>query len=84
MHDLRGEAASQEVTPDFTELGVRIGHATDAAGGTGCTVIRGATGPMRGGVAVLGRASGSRVLHTLAPEHVADRVDAVLFTLCTG
>lgn len=68
------------MTADFTALGVLVGHATDVAGGTGCTVILGAEGPMRGGVAVLGRASGSRELHTLAPEHLADRVDAVLLT----
>jgi L-aminopeptidase/D-esterase-like protein len=80
VHDLCGKAATQEVRPDFTELGVRIGHATDVAGGTGCTVVLGADGPLRGGVAVLGRASGTRELHTLAPEHVADRVDAVLLT----
>lgn len=80
VHVVRGEAASQEVTPDFTALGVRVGHATDVVGGTGCTVVRGADGPFRGGVAVLGRASGTRELHTLAPEHVADRVDAVLLT----
>ena len=80
MHELRGETAPQEVTPDFTDLGVRIGHATDVAGGTGCTVVRGTDGPLRGGVAVHGRASGTRELHTLDPEHIADRVDAVLLT----
>jgi L-aminopeptidase/D-esterase-like protein len=80
MHGVLGQAATQEVRPDFTALGVRIGHATDANGGTGCTVVLGAAGPMRGGVAVLGRASGSRELHTLAPAHLADRVDAVLLT----
>jgi L-aminopeptidase/D-esterase-like protein len=80
MHDLRGKAATQEVRPDFTELGVQIGHATDVVGGTGCTVVRGAEGPLRGGVAVHGRASGTRELHSLAPEHIADRVDAVLLT----
>lgn len=35
---------------------------------------------MRGGAAILGRATGTRELHTLAPEHLADRVDAVLLT----
>ena len=78
MHELRGEAAAGEVTADLSALGVLVGHATDVPGGTGCTVVRGAGGPLRGGVAVLGRASGSRELHTLAPEHLADRVDAVL------
>lgn len=68
------------MTADFSGLGVRIGHASDAVGGTGCTVVRGADGPLRGGAAILGRASGTRELHTLAPEHVSDRVDAVLLT----
>lgn len=81
MHVLRGEApAGQGVTPDFGDLGVVVGHATDYAGGTGCTVVRGIDGPMRGGVSVLGRATGTRELHTLAPEHLADTVDAVLLT----
>ena len=80
LQELRGKGAAQDVTPDFTSLGVVVGHATDAAGGTGCTVVRGDAAALRGGVAVLGRASGTRELHTLAPEHLADRVDAVLLT----
>lgn len=74
--------APDEVTivdgPDFTLLGIVVGHATDVDGATGCTVVRGIEGPMRGAVAVLGRATGSRELATLAPEHLAGRVDAVL------
>jgi L-aminopeptidase/D-esterase-like protein len=65
---------------DFSGLGVVVGHATDAAGGTGCTVIRGAERAFRGGAAILGRASGTRELPTLSPEHVTDHVDAVLLT----
>lgn len=81
MHVLRGKAAaSHGVTPDFGDLGVVVGHATDYAGGTGCTVIRGVNGPLRGGVSVLGRATGTRELHTLSSEHLADTVDAVLLT----
>ena len=68
------------MTADFSGLGVVIGHATDAAGGTGCTVIRGAERAFRGGAAIIGRASGTRELHTLAPEHVTDRVDAIFIT----
>ena len=59
-------------------FGVVVGHATDAAGGTGCTVVRGDTGPMRGACAVLGRATGTRELALLEPGHLVDRVDAVL------
>ncbi len=66
---------------ELRELGVAVGHATDDAGATGLTVIRGIDGPLRGGVAVFGRASGGRELHTVAPEHlVSGRVDAILLT----
>ncbi len=62
----------------LARFGVRIGHATDVAGGTGCTVLLGADAPLRGAVHVLGRATGSRELGTLDPGHLADRVDAIL------
>jgi L-aminopeptidase/D-esterase-like protein len=65
---------------DFTPLGLAVGHATDADGGTGLTVVRGIEHAMRGAVAVWGRATGSRELHALDPAHLADRVDAVLLT----
>lgn len=66
---------------DLTDFGVAVGHATDEAGATGLTVIRGVTQAMRGGVAVFGRASGSRELAALAPDHLVNgRVDAVLLT----
>lgn len=64
--------------PDFTALGIVVGHATDAEGATGITVVRGATGPMRGSVAVLGRATGTRELDALSPAHLVDRIDAVM------
>ena len=65
---------------DLSRVGVAVGHATDAEGGTGCTVVRGIDGPLRGGVAVFGRATGSRELHALGTDSLADRVDAVLLT----
>ena len=65
---------------DFTRVGIAVGHATDADRGTGCTVVRGIDGPLRGGVAVFGRATGSRELHALGVDALADRVDAVLLT----
>lgn len=72
---------SPDVIEDLTDFGVAVGHATDDAGATGLTVIRGTTAALRGGVAVFGRASGSRELHALAPDHVVNgRVDAVLLT----
>lgn len=57
-----------------------VGHATDAAGGTGLTVIRARGGALRGGVAVAGRATGTRELHALSPDHLVDRIDAVMLS----
>jgi L-aminopeptidase/D-esterase-like protein len=68
------------VSADFSAVGVAVGHATDATGATGLTVVRAVDGPMRGAVAVLGRASGSRELNALSPDSLADRVDAILLT----
>ena len=67
-------------TPDFRGLGVVIGHATDESGGTGLTVIRGDTDALRGAVAVIGRATGTRELLSLEPTSLADRVDAIMLT----
>jgi len=64
----------------WEQLGLAIGHATDTAGATGCTVIRGISAPFRCAAALLGRASGTRELATCAPEHLVDRTDAVFFT----
>ena len=69
------------MSADFGPLGVAIGHATDAEGATGLTVIRGIDKPLNGAAAVFGRATGTRELHTLAVEHlVGRRIDAVLLT----
>jgi L-aminopeptidase/D-esterase-like protein len=62
----------------FAECGLAIGHSTDAEGATGCTVIRGESGAFRCGVAVVGRATGTRELALLDPAHLVDRVDAIL------
>jgi L-aminopeptidase/D-esterase-like protein len=67
-------------TVDLAPFGLALGHATDAAGGTGCTVVRGVDGPFRCVAHVVGRATGSRELAVASPDHVADRVDAVLLT----
>src|SRR5947208_16023116 len=58
--------------------GLVVGHATDAAGATGCTVIRGAAEAFRCGVSIVGRATGTRELALLEPAHLVDRVDAIL------
>jgi L-aminopeptidase/D-esterase-like protein len=68
------------VSVDFSRVGVTVGHATDADAVTGCTVVRGADRAFRGGVAVFGRATGSRELPALGADALADRVDAVLLT----
>ncbi len=66
---------------DLTRFGIAVGHATDEAGATGLTVIRGVNAPLRAGFAVLGRATGSRDLLAASPDHlVGGRVDAVMLT----
>lgn len=64
----------------LARFGIAVGHATDAAGGTGCTVIRGVEQPLRAAVHVLGRATGSRELALLEPGHLVERVDAILLS----
>ena len=62
----------------LARFGLAVGHATDVAGGTGCTVVRGISAPHRAAVAVIGRATGSRELALLEPGHLVERVDAIL------
>jgi L-aminopeptidase/D-esterase-like protein len=57
--------------------GVRVGHAGDTEGGTGCTVV---LGPFRAAADVRGTATGTRELGTLSPLHVVGRADAILLT----
>jgi L-aminopeptidase/D-esterase-like protein len=59
--------------------GVYVGHATDAEGGTGCTVVvvpKGATG----GVDVRGGAPATRETDLLRPEETVDIVNAVVLS----
>ncbi|MEW5918421.1 MAG: P1 family peptidase, partial [Gemmatimonadota bacterium] len=67
---------------DFSSLGVALGHATDEVGGTGLTVIRAieADYVLRGAAAIVGRATATREVATLTPDHIAKRVDAILLT----
>jgi L-aminopeptidase/D-esterase-like protein len=62
----------------YDACGLLVGHTTDREGATGCTVIRGAHGPFRCAVHVLGRATGTRELALLEPGTLVDRVDAIL------
>jgi L-aminopeptidase/D-esterase-like protein len=66
---------------DFARLGIAVGHASDERGATGLTVIRGTNGPLRAGVVVVGRATGSREIAAASADHHVDgRVDAIMFT----
>jgi L-aminopeptidase/D-esterase-like protein len=57
--------------------GIRVGHATDPVGLTGCSVILCDT-PMTGGVDVRGSATGTREIELLRPTHLIQHVHAVL------
>ena len=60
--------------------GITVGHWTDARTATGCTVVLAPPGGMRAGVAIRGRATGTRELDALHPRHLVGHVDAVLLT----
>ena len=68
------------MSQSLRRFGLAVGHATNGAGGTGCTVIRGIDAPHRAACAVIGRATGSRELALLAPGHLVERVDAILLS----
>ena len=68
------------MTTSFAPCGLVVGHATDVAGATGCTVVRGEGRPFRCAAHVLGRATGTRETALLHPDHMVDRVDAILLT----
>ena len=68
------------MTPSITDVpGLLVGHATDAPGATGCTVVLGPAEGMPCSAYVRGRATGSRELDACRPEALAGRVDAVVF-----
>jgi L-aminopeptidase/D-esterase-like protein len=58
--------------------GITVGHWTDAAGATGCTVVLCPPGGARASAAVRGRATGTRELDALDPRHLVGHVDAIL------
>ncbi|HRN53732.1 MAG TPA: P1 family peptidase, partial [Gemmatimonadaceae bacterium] len=66
--------------PSLARFGLAVGHATDEAGATGCTVVRGIDAAHRAACAVLGRATGTRETALLEPGHLVERVDAILVT----
>ncbi|MGH9185813.1 MAG: P1 family peptidase [Acidimicrobiales bacterium] len=64
----------------MTEVaGVRVGHWTDPAARTGCTVVLFPAGTVASGE-VRGGAPATREFDLLAPERLVDRIDAVLLT----
>lgn len=75
-----GTGPAAPLPPDnLTDVpGIKVGHATDLAGYTGCTVIL-CEGGAVSGVAVRGYASGTRDLGPSTPLHIVERVDAILF-----
>ena len=77
----RSENASVSESTDLAGFGVAVGHATDVAGATGLTVVRGISDPLRAGVAVVGHATGSRELLAASSDHLVDgRIDAIMLT----
>ncbi|MEO8333892.1 MAG: P1 family peptidase [bacterium] len=64
----------------FARCGIAVGHATDIAGATGCTVVRGIDDPFRCALHIVGRATGTREAASLDPAHLVDRVDGILLT----
>ncbi len=60
--------------------GLTVGHWTDRARATGCTVVLAPLGGMRAACAVRGRATGTRELDALSPRHLVGHIDAILLT----
>ncbi|MFQ5777910.1 MAG: P1 family peptidase [Terriglobia bacterium] len=58
--------------------GLRVGHVSDKAAVTGCTVILCGAEGAGAGVDVRGSAVGERELEALRPGHVADRIHALV------
>ena len=65
-------------TKGLTDIaGIRVGHASDYDALTGCTVIL-CEGGAVGGVDIRGAATGTEEIDVLRPEHITDRVHAVV------
>ena len=60
--------------------GLSVGHTTDADAGTGCTVVLGPGEGMRAAAYVRGRATGTRELDALSPQHLVPVIHAILLT----
>lgn len=60
--------------------GLTVGHWTDRAAGTGCTVVLGPAEGMRAAGHVRGRATGTREFDVLSPRHLVPAVHGILLT----
>lgn len=68
------------VTKGLTDIpGVKVGHATDLEGLTGCTVIL-CEGGAAAGVEIRGYATGTQEIDTLSPMHVTDRIHGLVLS----
>jgi len=74
---LASNAQSQGYITDVG--GLRVGHVTDSAGLTGCTVIL-CDARMTGGVDVRGSATGTREIELLRPTHLIRHVHAIVLS----
>jgi L-aminopeptidase/D-esterase-like protein len=69
------------MTADLTDVdGVRVGHWTDPAGATGCTVVLLPDAGAVTAVDVRGAAPGTRETDVLAPENLVDVAHAIVLT----
>ncbi len=59
--------------------GIRVGHATDQAGATGCTVIL-CDGGATGGVDIRGSAPGTIEMEVLKPVRLVPKINGLFFT----
>src|SRR5207245_6818892 len=58
--------------------GLSVGHWTDLARATGCTVVLAPEGGMRGACALRGSASGTRALDELYLRHMVGKIDELI------
>ena len=70
------------MTADLNETitavpGITVGHASDVAARTGCTVV---LGPFRAALDIRGLAASTRQTDALSPLHITGRADAILLT----
>jgi L-aminopeptidase/D-esterase-like protein len=70
---------SREEVPARILPGIRVGHASDFQGLTGCTVVLCEAGGACG-IDIRGSAAGTRDLAPCLPEHLVDRVHAIFLT----